>query len=291
MDTLGIMEKLLLKLFDYLLVLLGRLPFHLEIGYVGIGKDEEVQLFYYFLQSESNPTTDPLLIWLSGGPGCSSVIVIVNEIGPLRFLKQVYNGSMPSFVLNPHAWTKIASVIFLDQPVNTGFSYATNSAAYKYTNVQVCEYVYEFLRKWLSDHPQFISNPFYISGNSFAGMIVLVIAQYISNGNAAGKEPLINLQGYLLGNPAAFLGEFNYRIPFSLGMGLIPDELYKSLEKNCRGKYIKEINPNNTRCANDVQTFNQVIINIHVSDWRKHMRYWANSPEVQEALHVRKWGS
>ncbi|KAF3683444.1 Serine carboxypeptidase-like 5 [Capsicum annuum] len=146
---------------------------------------------------------------------------------------------------------QIASVIFLDQPVNTGFSYATNSAAYKYTNVQACEYVYEFLRKWLSDHPQFISNPFYISGNSFAGMIVPVIAQYISNGNAAGKEPLINLQGYLLGNPAAFLGEFNYRIPFSLGMGLIPDELYKS-------------------------------------DWRKHMRYWANSPEVQEALHVRK---
>lgn len=42
---------------------------------------------------------------------------------------------------------QIASVIFLDQPVNTGFSYATNSAAYKYTNVQVCEYVYEFLRK------------------------------------------------------------------------------------------------------------------------------------------------
>ncbi|PHT60869.1 Serine carboxypeptidase-like 12, partial [Capsicum annuum] len=147
--------------------------------------------------------------------------------GPLRFFEQVYNGSMPSFVLNPHAWTKIASVIFLDQPVNTGFSYATNSAAYKYTNVQACEYVYEFLRKWLSDHPQFISNPFYISGNSFAGMIVPVIAQYISNGNAAGKEPLINLQGYLLGNPAAFLGEFNYRIPFSLGMGLIPDELYK----------------------------------------------------------------
>lgn len=79
---------------------------------------------------------------------------------------------------------------------------------------------------------------------------------------------MINLQGYLLGNPAAFLGEFNYRIPFSLGMGLIPDELYKSLEMNCRGEYIREIDPNNARCANDVQAFNQVIISIVLQYYR-----------------------
>lgn len=310
-----------------------------------LGKDEELQLFYYFLASESKPNTDPLLLWLSGGPGCSSVNAMVNEIGPLRFAEQIYNGSLPSFVLNPHAWTKIASVIFLDQPVNTGFSYATNSAAYKYTDVQACEYVDEFLRKWLNDHPQFISNPFYISGNSYSGMTVPIITQFISNGNAAGKKPLINLQGYLLGNPLTFAHEGNYDIVFSHGMGLISDELYKSLKKNCRGEYTN-VDPNNTRCANDVRTFNQMISNINEEhilrptcganailqgphklsvkeeyfmtksspytmalsvlmnilyskissatcqsskfDWRKLVKYWANDPQVQEALHVRK---
>lgn len=338
------MENLLLKLQVSLLLLLqlaachstveylpglqGPLPFHLETGYVGIGKDEEVQLFYYFLPSESDPTTDPLLIWLSGGPGCSSIIALVYEIGPLRFAEQVYNGSLPTLILNPHAWTKIASVIFLDQPVNTGFSYATNSAAYKYTDVQACEYVYEFLRKWLNDHPQFISNPFYVAGNSYSGITVPIITQLISDGNAAGKEPLVNLQGYLLGNPVTFPHEANYHIPFSHGMGLISDELYKSLKKNCRGEYTN-IDPNNTWCASDFRTFKQMISNINeeyilrpncgsdaelqgphklssqrrllheklislqrgvqcVSDWRKLVKYWANDPEVQEALHVRK---
>ncbi|XP_010320337.2 serine carboxypeptidase-like 13 [Solanum lycopersicum] len=307
----------------------GRLPFPLETGYVGVGKDEAVQLFYYFLESESEPTTDPLLVWLSGGPGCSSVIAIVDEIGPIRFVEQVYNGSMPSFELNPHAWTKIANVIFLDQPVNTGFSYATNSAAYKYTDVQACEYVYEFLRKWLNDHPQFISNPFYVSGNSYSGMIIPIITQLISNGNIAGKEPLVNLQGYLIGNAVTISPQDEkYHIVFCHGMGLISDELYKSLEKNCRGEYTN-INPKNTGCANDFRNFKQLVKNINVehvlkpfctndddpkdvyqmtserrllgdklislqredkcdSDWRKHLRYWANDPQVQEALHVRK---
>nr|XP_019069231.1 serine carboxypeptidase-like 18 isoform X2 [Solanum lycopersicum] len=310
------------SLVEYLPGLQGRLPFHLETGYVGIGKDNELQHFYYFLASESEPTTNPLLIWLTGGPGCSSLSAIVNEIGPLRFA-ELYNGSLPTFELNPHALTKIASVIFLDQPVNTGFSYATNDAAYKYTDIQACEYVDEFLRKWLDDHPQFISNPFYVAGNSYSGMTIPVITQLISNRNAEGKEPLINLQGYLLGNPLTFSQEKNYHIPFSHGMGLISDELYKSLEKNCKGEYTY-MDPKNTRCASEVRTFNQMISNINTKrilrpnceedprkrsgqrrllghklislqrgdpcafDWRKLVKYWANDPKVQEALHVRK---
>lgn len=50
-------------------------------SYVGVDVNEDVQLFYYFIHSESNPKDDPLMLWLTGGPGCSSISGLLFEIG------------------------------------------------------------------------------------------------------------------------------------------------------------------------------------------------------------------
>ncbi|XP_049397595.1 serine carboxypeptidase-like 7 [Solanum stenotomum] len=241
----------------------GFLPFQLDTGYIGVGEGEEVQLFYYFVKSESDPETDPLILWITGGPGCSSLEGLTMEFGPLHFDDMEYNGSLPTLSLNTHSWTKVASIIFLDLPVKTGFSYATTEKANQTDNLQTGEHAYQFLQKWLANHSKFLQNPIYIGGDSYSGTTVPIVVQTISNGNDAKTKPMINLKGYILGNPLTINpDELNYRIPFAHGMGLLSDDLYKALVSNCRGEY-QNIAPNNSACSNSVQTFNKLCEGIN----------------------------
>ncbi|KAK6257207.1 hypothetical protein QUC31_000666 [Theobroma cacao] len=195
--------------------------------YVGVGESDDVQLFYYFIKSERNPGEDPLLLWLTGGPGCSGLSGLVYEIGPLNFKVVEYNGSLPTLVLNPYSWTKISSIIFVDSSVGTGFFYATNQHAAQSSDFKQVHHLHQLLQKCLMDHPEFLSNPVYIAGDSDAGIILPVIFQEILYGNEEGIRPLIDLQGYILGNPRTVPTlEDNSKISFAHRMALISDELY-----------------------------------------------------------------
>uniref|UniRef100_M4E9Z4 Uncharacterized protein n=1 Tax=Brassica campestris TaxID=3711 RepID=M4E9Z4_BRACM len=226
----------------------GPLPFELETGYIGLGEEEELQMFYYFIKSENNPQEDPLLIWLTGGPGCSSIFGLLFENGPLALKFEVYNGSLPSLVSTTYSWTKMANIIFLDQPVGSGFSYSRTPLVDKISDTGEVKRIHEFLQKWLSKHPQFYANPFYVAGDSYSGMIVPPVVQEISEGNYICCKPLINLQGYILGNPVTDTKlEHNSLIPFAYGMALISEELYESMKRICKGSYGK-VDSLNTDC-------------------------------------------
>ncbi|KAK7245618.1 hypothetical protein RIF29_40466 [Crotalaria pallida] len=242
----------------------GPLPFVLETGYIGVGEREEVQAFYYFIQSENNPKEDPLLFWLTGGPGCSALSGLAFEIGPLAFKIQEYNGSLPDLVLRSWSWTKVSNIIFVDLPVNTGFTYARTEAASQRSDGKLAHQSHQFLRKWLIDHPEFLSNEVYIGGDSHSGIPVPVIVQEISQGNEEGVQPWINLQGYLLGNPSTDPTEENSKPAFAHGMGLISDELYDSLQKNCKGDYIHE-DTRNELCSSDLKSFDELISGINTA--------------------------
>uniref|UniRef100_M1APU8 1-O-acylglucose:anthocyanin-O-acyltransferase n=1 Tax=Solanum tuberosum TaxID=4113 RepID=M1APU8_SOLTU len=268
------------------------------------------------------------MLWITGGPGCSALSGLIYEIGPITFEAVEYNGSLPTMLLNPYSWTKVASIIFIDLPVGTGFSYAKTPAALQSSDLQASDHAYQFLRKWFVDHPAFLKNPLYIGGDSYSGMVVPIISQIIASKNEMEIKPFINLKGYLLGNPSTFEGENNYEIPYAHGMGLISDELYESLNTNCKGEYLN-INPSNSLCLQDVQTFKELLKGInkpHIlepkckrfsprphqlfgerrsldeklhepnnlpglkcrNNWYKHSYHWADDDQVRDALNIRK---
>ncbi|KOM40423.1 hypothetical protein LR48_Vigan04g062100 [Vigna angularis] len=199
-----------------------------RVKYVGVGESEDVQTFYYFIQSDNNPKEDPLLLWLSGGHGCSSLTALLLEIGPLALKQEEYNGGAPNLIVRNQSWNKVSSIIYVDLPVLTGFSYARTELAAQRSDKLLADQAHEFLRKWLIDHPKFLSNEVYIAGASYSGIPVPVIVQEIAQANEEGIQPTINLQGYLLGNPLTTRREPNYRIPFAYGMALISEELYEN---------------------------------------------------------------
>ncbi|CAN8259849.1 unnamed protein product [Cochlearia groenlandica] len=283
----------------------GPLPFELETGYIGVGEEEEVQLFYYFIKSERNPKEDPLLIWLSGGPGCSSISALFYENGPVTVKFEVNNGTLPSLISTTYSWTKVSSIIYLDQPVGTGFSYPRTELGDKPSDSGEAKRIHEFLQKWLNKHQEFSSNPFYVSGGSYAGKVVPALVQEISKGNYLCCEPPINLKGYVLGNPVTG-GESDYGVSYAHGMGLISDELYESMNRICEGKY-ENVDPSNIECLKLVEQYQKCTDRINILNiltplceenkdttpdcyFYRYLltTYWANYESVRRALHINK---
>nr|GEV51149.1 putative peptidase S10, serine carboxypeptidase, alpha/beta hydrolase fold protein [Tanacetum cinerariifolium] len=112
----------------------GDLPFTFETGYVGVGNNDEIQFFYYFVESQRDPLHDPVLLYLTGGPGTSGLFPLLYQIGPLSISDESSKGNE-------------ANVIFLDLPAGVGFSYATTYEASSSSDSLVSLHSYQFLMK------------------------------------------------------------------------------------------------------------------------------------------------
>ncbi|CAD6204657.1 unnamed protein product [Miscanthus lutarioriparius] len=240
----------------------GPLPFHLETGYVEVDEEHGARLFYYFIESERNPASDPLILWITGGPGCSALSGLLFEIGPLKFDVAGYTEGFPRLVYFEDSWTKVSNVIFLDAPVGTGFSYSVEEAGLNVSLTESGRQHHVFLRKWLAEHPEFASNPLYIGGDSYSGYTVPVAAMDIAASPPDPEKP--NLVGYLVGNAGT---DNRYdtggKVPFMHGMGLISDELYEAAKLGCGGDFYKTPDPTNAACASAMLAINLVTFAVN----------------------------
>lgn len=103
---------------------------------------------------------------MNGGPGCSSLAGLSKENGPLRFFG---NASTPR--RNPYAWTKLANVLYVDQPVGTGFS----SGSSPRNNLEVIEHFHQWLKEFYKEFPGLKSKNTFLTGESYAAIYVSLI--------------------------------------------------------------------------------------------------------------------
>ncbi|KAL8516539.1 hypothetical protein ACS0TY_014979 [Phlomoides rotata] len=242
----------------------GKFPSKHYSGYVTIDENHGKKLYYYFVESERNPSTDPVVLWLNGGPGCSSFDGFVYEHGPFNFEEGKPHGSLPTLHLNPYSWSKVSSVLYLDSPAGVGLSYSANNSDYKTGDLKTATDSHTFLLKWFELYPEFLTNPFYIAGESYAGIYVPTLAYEVVKGTDAGLKPTLNFKGYLVGNGVCDdVFDGNALVPFTHGMGLISDELYEEVSTECHGNYY---NPMNANCENKLLKVEELIEDLNIYD-------------------------
>lgn len=164
-----------------------------------IGEDQDAGLipldngddmFYLLYNSRRDPDSDPLILWLTGGPGCAGQAPAFMQTGPFFVEADL------TLKKNNDSWNNFSNMIFVDQPVGTGFSKAASQSSYSVDLTQVAINIHKFLVKFLDKYPKFKQRPLYIHGDSYSGHFVPAIGSYI----VKNPNPNINLKGVSIGN-------------------------------------------------------------------------------------------
>lgn len=180
-------------------------------------------LHYWFMESTGNAATDPVVLWLNGGPGCSSMLAVLTEHGPFTIQT---DGSLE---YNPYSWNQVANIIYLESPAGVGYSYSDDED-YATDDDQVSANNLAAIKSFFKKFPEYKNNKFFLTGESYGGIYVPTLSERLL------EEPSIKFEGFAVGNG---MSDFNMNensiIHFAYYHGLFGPDLYEKLQKYCCG--------------------------------------------------------
>eukprot|EP00892_Ulva_mutabilis_P009379 jgi/Ulvmu1/6813/UM031_0016.1 len=163
-------------------------------GYFALNRTEAAEMFYFFFESRSDPENDPVVLWMTGGPGCSSELAVFYENGPFKIQDDL------TLTDNPYGWDVSHSLIYVDQPIGTGYSYSDDPADTVHSEKGVAIDMLDFLQEFMAAHPELADNDFYVTGESYAGHYVPAVSHRLWQFNKAGSGQHIPFKGFAIGN-------------------------------------------------------------------------------------------
>ncbi len=212
------------------------------------------------VESGNDPKNDPLILWLNGGPGCSSLLGWAQEHGPASFEE-----NSDKFSLNPYSWHKLSNIIYLESPAGVGFSYINSQREEdltiddKISGQENLQAMIDFFRKF----PSLKQNDFYIAGESYAGIYVPTLAANIVEYNRDKPySQKINFKGFLVGN-----GVTDWKvdtdaalIDFAYSHALYSPELRQKYISNCVSQ------KNDDDCQNVLDQIQTEVSKVNIYD-------------------------
>ncbi|EON62702.1 hypothetical protein W97_01926 [Coniosporium apollinis CBS 100218] len=187
----------------------------MHAGHIEVTPEHHGHLFFWHFQNRHIGDKQRTVIWLNGGPGCSSMDGAMMELGPYRVKK---DGNLE---YNAGSWDEFANVLFVDNPVGTGFSYV-DTDSFLHELQEMADQFVIFLEKFFALFPDYMHDDLYIAGESYAGQHIPYIARAILDRNKRPNIEKWNLQGLLIGNgwisPA---DQYLSYVPFAYKSGVL----------------------------------------------------------------------
>lgn len=164
-------------------------------GFLTVNKAYNSNLFFWFFKAQVNPENAPVVLWLQGGPGGSSLYGLFMENGP------VFINSANRMEQREYSWHQSHNVLYIDNPVGAGYSFTDNEAGYLTNQVDIGNNLFSAVKQFFQLFSYLRPNEFYITGESYAGKYIPALghAIYINRGSSDINDR-INLKGVAIGN-------------------------------------------------------------------------------------------
>ncbi|XP_050388514.2 probable serine carboxypeptidase CPVL isoform X2 [Patella vulgata] len=210
------------------------IPIKSYSGLLTVNETYNSNMYFWFFPAQVNPADAPVLLWLQGGPGGSSLFGLFVEHGPYTVLE---NGTLTRKNVT---WNEKYSMLYIDNPVGTGFSFTKDDRGYATNEVDVGINLYKALVQFFQIYPEFQKNEFYVTGESYAGKYVPAISYRIHLENPAAKVK-INFKGMAIGDglcdPETMMSQY---APFMFSIGTL-DENQRDYFQNLSDIAVQDI--------------------------------------------------
>lgn len=191
-------------------------------GYYDINSTTNKHYWYWAFGPRSGRKDAPIILWMTGGPGCASSLAIFTENGPCHM-----HETNATLYRNPYSWNADAFVVYIDQPAGVGYSYS-DASGYDHNEKEVADDMYQFLQALMTAHSDWQSNEFFVFGESYGGHFAPATAYRVFQGNQNKDGLAINLKGLAVGN-----GLVNPQVQYQYYAELAYTWCQKKLGKPC----------------------------------------------------------